>query len=51
MFDEVDAIAFEIWCVDTGNGSRADWLQYDEKDKYERMARAAILRMRVLKLV
>lgn len=51
MINEEDEIAFILWGVDTGNGSRRDWSAFESKDKYLRMARAAILQMRVLQIV
>ena len=51
MFDETDEIAFVIWTADTGNASRAEWGLSAQKDRWERMARAAIQRMRVLDIV
>jgi hypothetical protein len=51
MLDEVNEVAFVMWTAETGNASRQDWNLFEAKDKWERMARAAILRMRVLQLV
>lgn len=57
MFDEDDAIGFVLWTAETGNASRTDWdalrdhADGDGRDKWLRMARAAILRMRVLRIV
>lgn len=50
MLNEVDEIAFVMWTAETGNASRREWEAFDKKDKWERMARAAILRMRAMQI-
>ena len=48
MLDEEDEIAFALWGVDTGNASRRYWEREPNTDKWLRMARMAIRRMREL---
>ncbi|QDP67022.1 MAG: hypothetical protein Unbinned3138contig1000_64 [Prokaryotic dsDNA virus sp.] len=43
MLDEIDEVAFALWTADTGNASRADWIEaVSDHDRYQRMASAAI---------
>lgn len=53
MINEEDEIAFVIWTADIGNASRSDFnaLEEGKRDKWQRMARAAILQMRVLRII
>ena len=48
MLDEEDEVAFSLFTADTGNASRVDWNLFGNRDKYERMARAAINRINQL---
>lgn len=51
MLDEEDHVGQAIWTASTGNASRNDWIALgDAQDDWRRMARAAILKMRVLQL-
>lgn len=37
-----ESVAFAIWTAATGNASYDDWLIFSSRDKFMRMARAAI---------
>lgn len=42
MHSDEEEVAFAIWTADTGNASRIEWNVFQRRDKYLRMARAAI---------
>lgn len=46
MIDDEEEVAFRLWTADTGNASRIEWNVYGNRDKYQRMARAAIYYLR-----
>jgi hypothetical protein len=45
MIDE-DELAFRLFTADTGNASRIGWNLFENRDKYERLAKVALNFMR-----